>query len=844
MPNIPRLACAARYLTVIAIANLCWEAAQIPLYTIWRTGIPSEIAVAIIHCTAGDVLIAALAMGGAWAFFTGLRRDPGWRLAAAGTLLGVAYTIFSEWMNVEVRHSWNYADSMPRLPPLGTGLTPLLQWLVLPPLAFLLAARRRTLVLPFAIVMIALAAAAPDHALAAASGWAGDEHAEARLVTAAEAVGSGATVDAGLEIRMAPGWHTYWRTPGDAGIPTTIDWAGSENLAATTIAWPAPTRLTLQGLENYIYVDRVLLPIAIQLTEPGKPVLLRASVDYAACAEVCVPYHADLALDLPAGMATPGPEAGLIAAARTHVPGTLEAAGLALESATVAAPAVGAATLTIRLRGAGTPLHAPELFVEGLHRGSANRPQVAVTRNGTLTTLTSHVAGVAASEIAGANLTFTLADGPDRSTEFVAAPIATTGDDIAAPSMLWILAIALLGGLVLNLMPCVLPVLSLKLLGVARLSGTDRRAIRLSLLATAAGVLACFALLASALLALKAADAAIGWGIQFQQPWFLAAMAVITTLFAASLWDWLAIDLPGAISGIAQREAHHPLANAFLTGAFATLLATPCSAPFVGTAIGFALSRGPMEIAMVFAALGVGLSSPYLLFAAVPGLVRLLPRPGAWMVWLRRALGLALLGTAVWLVAVLAEETGTAVAVATGTLLIVSLVALGGRSLVAAPALLRRTAGSLALLASAAALILPELAARPAIPIHSAETSWRPFDVAEIRRAVADGKVVFVDVTAAWCLTCKVNEAAVLDRAPVADRLHGAGVLAMRADWTRPDPAIGAYLQSFGRYGIPLDVVYGPGSPGGEALPELLTQSMVIDALDRAAQPPPGVVAR
>jgi suppressor for copper-sensitivity B len=214
------------------------------------------------------------------------------------------------------------------------------------------------------------------------------------------------------------------------------------------------------------------------------------------------------------------------------------------------------------------------------------------------------------------------------------------------------------------------------------------------------------------------------------------------------------------------------------------------------------------------------------------------------MVWVRRGLGLALLGTAVWLVAVLAEESGTAVAMATGGLLVLSLIALAARSLLGAPALVRKIAASFALAASAAALILPEVAAGPAMPAHSVETSWRPFDIAEVRRAVADGKIVFVDVTAAWCLTCKVNEAAVLDRAPVADRLHGAGVLAMRADWTRPDPVIGAYLQSFGRYGIPLDVVYGPGSPDGDALPELLTQSMVIDALDRAGRPPSGVAKR
>jgi suppressor for copper-sensitivity B len=684
----------------------------------------------------------------------------------------------------------------------------------------------------------------PDPAYAAASDWVGDEHAAARLVAATEAAGNAVTVDGGLEIRLAPGWHTYWRTPGDAGIPTVIDWSGSDNLASAVIAWPAPTRLTLQGLENYVYLDRVLLPIALRPAEPGKPLRLRASVDYAACAEVCVPYHADLALDLPSGMAAPGPEAVAIATARSRVPGALDTAGLALVSVTVASSSATSATMAVALRSVGTVLRTPDLFVEGLRRGSADPPIATVTEGGQLTTLTMRIAGVSASEISGAKLTFTVTDGSRRAAEFDAVPSVKLGGDVATPNLIWILAIALLGGLVLNLMPCVLPVLSLKLLGLTRLSGTGRIAARHSLVATAAGVLACFALLAGALIALKAAGAAVGWGIQFQQPWFLAVMAVMTTLFAASLWDWLAIGVPSGIGVAASRQARHPIVDAFLTGVFATLLATPCSAPFVGTAVGFALSRGPMEIAAVFGALGLGLASPYLLLAAAPGTVRLLPRPGAWMIWLRRVLGLGLLGTAAWLVTVLAEEVSLWAAAMTGMLLAASLAALAARALVAPPPLWRRAAGSLAALGVATAVIVPTLAARPPTPIHAADTHWKPFDPSALHQAVAAGSIVFVDVTAEWCLTCKVNAAAVLDRSPVAERLRRPGVVAMRADWTRPDPAIAAYLQSFGRYGVPLDVVYGPGRPDGEALPELLTSGMVVDALDRAAGSARGVAGQ
>ena len=427
----------------------------------------------------------------------------------------------------------------------------------------------------------------------------------------------------------------------------------------------------------------------------------------------------------------------------------------------------------------------------------------------------------------------TFVDGA-RAAEFPATPLAEPmrGD---APRLLPILAVALLGGLILNFMPCVLPVLSLKMLSVASHAGAERRRVRIGLLMTALGVLASFALIAAALIGLKASGAAIGWGIQFQWPWFIAAMAALTTLFAASLWGWLTIGLPRVAYDVAAASStERPNADAFLTGAFATLLATPCSAPFVGTAVGFSLAQGPGPIALVFAALGLGFAAPYLAVATFPRLVRLLPKPGRWMDWLRAGLGLVLAGTAVWLLFVLAALSGERVALGAGSALALVLGLLALRQWRGLPAIAARLASAASVALVAAAVLWPAFAG---VESEAAATAgpWRRFDPNAIPQLVGEGKTVFVDVTAAWCLTCKVNEAAVLDRDPVASRLFGADVVAMRGDWTRPDPALTRYLQDFGRYGIPFNAVYGPGRPHGELLPELLTSGAVERALDDAA---------
>ncbi len=645
--------------------------------------------------------------------------------------------------------------------------------------------RPRRAALVFVALIAVLTALLPRAAAAAASSWGRAEMVEARLVSAVDATGTGATVALGLQVRLWPGWKTYWRSPGDAGLPPRIDWADSVNLAGAEIAWPAPARFSLFGLETFGYEGELVLPLTARLTKPGDKLDLKAAVELLVCHDICVPAHFDLALTVPAGPAAHAVEAGLIAEAVNKVPGDGAAAGLSLVALRDASGAEGPAVEVVA--EAREPFLAPDIFLEG-EPGQAFRPpemrfELGKRRLTARLAMLPPPAGAArVADLAGRTLTATLVDGP-RSLEARAVVAAAAPD---GPALWPMLGLALLGGLILNLMPCVLPVLSLKLLAVVGHGGGSARAVRAGFLASAAGIVASFLALALAMIALKATGAAAGWGIQFQQPVFLGLMALVVAGFAANLWGVFEIPLPRVLAVLAERgDGGGRLAGPFFTGVFATLLATPCSAPFLGTAVGFALARGPLEILAVFLTLGLGLALPYLLVAAAPGLATALPRPGRWMLTLRRVLGCALAGTALWL----------------GWLLAVSLH-------FSAPA------------------------------ASQAETArWRPFDLAQVKAEVAAGHTVLVDVTAEWCLTCLANKRLVLDRPEVAGRLNdpSGAVVTMRADWTRPDEAISRYLAGFGRYGVPFNVLYGPGAPDGLPLPELLSAEAVLAGLKKAA---------
>jgi suppressor for copper-sensitivity B len=678
----------------------------------------------------------------------------------------------------------------------------------------------------FALCLLALGSArAADYA----SDWAATDQGAARLVVSPARNGA---LRLGLDFKLQPGWKIYWRSPGDAGLPPTVDWTGSENATAGDFAWPVPERFEQSGLETFGYEGDVLLPATVAVPDAGAPVHLKAAVDFLTCRELCVPNNVTLDLVLPAGLEGPGPYGDLIDRFQARVPGDGSAGGLTVETASVGGTGKSA-RLDIKLRAMPAPGQ-PDAIIEDSSPVVFGRPTLA---GGGLET----------------HLVLPVLDGADKLGTLIGKPLTVTVIDRAAPAetpraatvtlaataladdgpgvadLLLVMAVAVLGGFILNFMPCVLPVLSIKLLALIGEAGHGRQRLRASFLATAAGILASFLAMAAALVAAKSAGLSIGWGVQFQEPVFLAALAALVTLFACNLMGWFEIQLPWWLAGRLQGGGSS-LAGSFFSGAFATLLATPCSAPFLGTAVGFALAGGPADILIVFACLGIGLALPYLVVAALPSLARFLPRPGRWMLTLRRILGLMLAGTALWLVWVLAEQAGFVAAGAVAALGVAATLALalGHR--------LPRLGGAFALVS---AVLLLGMLAPPAFLARTGtaaalDAGWARFDAAAIGPAVAKGQVVFVDVTASWCLTCQVNERLVLGQPEVKASLGAANVVAMRADWTRPDPAIAGYLKRYGRYGIPFNMVYGPGAPDGVALSEVLTSAAVEAALAKA----------
>ena len=567
-----------------------------------------------------------------------------------------------------------------------------------------------------------------------------------------------------------------------------------------------------------------------------------ARLTYLVCEEICVPHDGILCRwTLPAGPGDPTSiDAFLIDEAKARVPGDGTDVGLQLVDSTLKGTMESPRlSVTVRSDQAFT---APDLLVEGPRGYGFAKPDVTLSSDGKTAIFDLGVSrsSLAQGVLEGKRLTLTVTDGQRGMQGEVVTRFATPPAGSGTPAtLLAMLGLALLGGLILNLMPCVLPVLSIKLLSVVTQGGRAPAAIRVSFLATAAGIVASFLVLAAVILALKAAGMTVGWGIQFQHPLFLSFMALLVTLFACNLFGWFEIAMPrfaGHAASIGPDD-DAGLIKPFLTGVFATLLATPCSAPFLGTAVGFALAHGPLDILAIFAALGLGLALPYLLVSGFPKLAARLPKPGAWMIGLRRVLGLALIATALWLVTVLVVQVGLLAATIVAGLLIAVSLLLWIRSRGLRVRLMSTAVVALAL----ATVILPASwsesigdAGQTIMDQAAVESDWVTFDPTAIAGLVAENKIVFVDITAEWCITCKANKALVLDKGAVADRLMGDDVVLMRGDWTLPEQTITDYMTRYGRYGVPFNAVYGPGTTETILLPELLTSNAVLKALDGA----------
>jgi thiol:disulfide interchange protein DsbD len=686
------------------------------------------------------------------------------------------------------------------------------------------------------VVVLAWAAHAQESAPIATS------HATVTLVSETAAVEPGKPFRLGLRFKLAKGWHIYWINPGAAGEPPRLDLGLPEGAKASDIAWPTPERVRQNDeVMSYAYLDEVLLPFAVTPPAGLTSFPIKAKASWLICEKVCVPEEGELTLDLPVGPASPSVEAPLFAAADARIPkpstdaATISSDGvLTIAGGDLSPDVVREAWFLPASWGAIDDLAPQALNVATGKLSLALKPGPAFDPKATL-------AGVLALEdVAGRERDLSIVAAPQAGTASAAVPpephrsngaVAPAASD--SQSLLSVLAFAFLGGLILNLMPCVFPILAVKAMSAAGLAGRDRGVVRLHAASYTLGVLVAFGGLAAIFVVLRAAGAAAGWGFQFQSPAFVAAMAWL--LFAIGLNLSGVFEIGGGWVGVGDRLTRRGgLAGSFFTGLLAVVVATPCTAPFMGAAVAAAATAPPATALLIFMAVGLGLAAPYGVLALAPGLAAALPRPGRWMLIFRQALAFPMYAAAVWLVWVVGQQAGAdgALIVLSGAVLIGFAAWIFGATRTSA----RRGRAIGEALAAAVALMalltLDRLAVAPQGATAAAEdaTVYSPDRLAALR---AEGRPVFVNMTAAWCVTCLVNERVALSSDRVKEAFAKRNVAYLKGDWTRADPAIAQFLREHGRDGVPLYILYPPHGEEPVVLPQILTETAVVDELNR-----------
>ena len=695
--------------------------------------------------------------------------------------------------------------------------------------------------LPLRQLSIAVSLLALAHPLAAQN-YQGKELVKASLVADTSAIVPGKPFTVGLLLRMAPGWHTYWKYSGDAGLPTEIKWNLPPGWKVSEIQWPIPLKTIDPGdILTYGYQDEVLL--IQEISPPAKidtsAVKLSAQADWLVCEKICIPGSANLALELPTSTLGEPKNTELLARYRRLLPQMFPDSKTATASWSRAGK-----DLDLKISGEQIANYKTlDFFPVPKGNTVVGHPSVESRTGNTISfKIPIESADESLSSMPGLIVFAQDENGSDRSAWELAGTQIAAATSIAQPShgLATFLLFGFIGGFILNLMPCVLPVISLKIFGFIKHAGQDRRGIFRNGIAFIAGIFVWFIGLALLLIALKSAGHQITWAAQFTNPYFVLTLSVIVLVFALDLFGVFEITLPQALThrmlDSADREGE---AGSFFQGLFATALATPCTAPFLGTAIGFAFTQSSAVILLMFVAVAAGMSAPYFLLSAQPAWMKFLPQPGPWMVHVKQFMGFLLLATLLFLLYVLGAQRGLEGAIWASCFLLVIAIAcwMKGAFIVPTASPFKRgfvlVVMLLLLLGSGFYFIGDKFqSSRIDIVQSAAGGDWQAFTPERLQSERDQGHAVFVDFTAAWCLTCKFNEKAVLENSEVRDSFQRHGVVKMRADWTNGDPVITKLLQQFGRPGVPLYVLYPGRSQEPIVFPELLTKNILLDKLE------------
>ena len=705
-------------------------------------------------------------------------------------------------------------------------------------------------------------------------------HTKVTLLANVRSIVPGKPFTVGVLLNMDPDWHTYWKNPGEAGLATEIKWKLPTGFVAGPVAWPLPEKQTEEGdIVTYGYTDETMLLVPISAPvdlAPGKSVTLSADITWLECKSTCVPGNASVHLDLPVAT-DPGvaehQELFVKYQANVPLPHT-EADGLQVHST------IGAKTVTIDVTfPASQAAGSVDFYPEGIPNTQVSRPLVKLDgmKAQIITTITPYERVDSAATFRGVLVLSTSGakkQGIELHTELPAAFFSSstsgsTGSGIldkpftsvsngTSGNLLLYLVFALIGGLLLNIMPCVLPVIALKIFGLVKMAGDDRTRVKKLGWSFSLGILVSFLLLALFVIILQTAGQRVGWGFQFQEPLFVIVMATIVFAFGLSLFGVYEIRLPAkAIEGVGnvlqKHEAETGYGPSFFEGVFATILATPCTAPFLGAALGFAFAQPWWGILLIFTTVAVGMALPYILLTAKPSWMKFLPKPGAWMETAKQFMGFLMMATMLWLLYVLGKQLGMEAVVWTGGFLLMVGIAcwIIGRFLTLSSSRLRAVVvwaiAALIVVSGWWGLLGDVMTARDileaGVPAETVKTSgngiaWEPFDKSRLESLLNANSAVFIDFTAEWCLTCKVNEKTVLSDPEVISRIKESGIVPIRADWTNRNPEITSLLSKFGRSGVPLYVVFPQGKPREPiVLPEVITKSILLDAVGRGVSP-------